>query len=449
MIPLTPLETWIGNRISGPGKPAPLTRAALERYQLGRFQYLIDYARIRSPFYCRHLAGLSGKSIRKWNDLASLPFTTQCDLKTESLQFLCVSQGSIERVVTLPVFSPTATPRRLFFTREDLEQTIDFFHHGMSTLVSPSDRVLILMPGEKPDSVGDLLHRGLLRLEVPSLVHGPVVDPVQTGEIILKNRISSLVGIPTQVLALARCLPGENRLKGLISTVLLSSDYVSRALVDVLERTWDCTVFSHYGLTETGYGGGVECQARQGYHLGEADLHVEIVDPHTGQPLPDGESGEIVVTTLTRTGMPLIRYRTGDVSRFIPGECPCGSVLKRLDKVSHSLDRVVLLGPGNFLTMSQLDEILFSLPGVFDFHAEITRGPDQDRLNINLHLAEGSNSSQIIAEARERLKAIPSIEPAVRGGRLVVENISGLNGYRPFAGGLKRVIADRPPLDPD
>ena len=239
MIPLTPLEAWIGNRISGPGEPAPLTWAGLRRYQLDKLQGLIDYVRVQSPFYRRHLAGLSGKSIRKWNDIASLSFTTQSDLQTDSLQFLCVSQDSIERVVTLPVFAPAANPRRLFFTREDLEQTVDFFHHGMYTLVGPGDQALILMPGAKPDSVGDLLHRGLRRLSVPSLVHGPVVDPVQTAEIILKNRITSLVGIPTQVLALARCLPDENRLKGLISTVLLSSDYVSRALVDVLERTWD------------------------------------------------------------------------------------------------------------------------------------------------------------------------------------------------------------------
>jgi phenylacetate-CoA ligase len=449
MIPLTPLEAWVGNRISGPGEPAPLTRAALSRYQLEKFQGLIDYSRARSPFYRRHLAALSGRSSQKWDDLASLPFTTQGDLQTDSRQFLCVSQSSIERVVTLPVFAPAVTPRRLFFTREDLEQTVDFFHHGMSTVVGPGDRVLILMPGAKPDSVGDLLHRGLQRLRVPSLVHGPVLDPVQTAEVILKNRMTCLVGIPTQVLALARCLPGENRLKGLISAVLLSSDYGSRALVDVLERTWCCTVFSHYGLTETGYGGGVECQVRQGYHLREADLYVEIIDPLTGQPLPDGESGEIVVTTLTRRGMPLIRYRTGDVSRFIPGECPCGSILKRLDKVFHSLDRIVPLGPGNFLTMSQLDEALFSLSGVFDFQAEVTREHDQDRLNIILHLAEGSNSIKIVARTRERLKAVPSIGTAVRRGNLVVENISGRTGYLPFAGGIKRVIVDHRPLGPE
>jgi phenylacetate-coenzyme A ligase PaaK-like adenylate-forming protein len=307
--------------------------------------------------------------------------------------------------------------------------------------------VLILMPGEKPDSVGDLLDRGLRRLGVPSLVHGPVVDPAQTAEVILKNRMNCLVGIPTQVLALARCLPGENLLRSLISTVLLSSDYVSRALVDILEKTWGCTVFSHYGLTETGYGGGVECQARQGHHLREADLYVEIIDPLTGQPLPEGESGEIVVTTLTRIGMPLIRYRTGDVSRFIPGECPCGTVLKRLGTVSHSLDRVVLLGPGNFLTMSQLDEALFPQPGLIDFQADVTRVDHWDSLNIVLQLAEGTDPGPLADWIHERLMALPGIYKAVRDGNLVIGNVVSRTGYQPATEARKRIINDVRPLD--
>ena len=90
-------------------------------------------------------------------------------------------------------------------------------------------------------------------------------------------------------------------------------------------------------MTEMGLGGGVECQARRGYHLREADLYFEIVHPQTGEPVTEGETGEIVFTTLTRQGMPLIRYRTGDLSRFIPGQCPCGTTLRTLEKVTRRL----------------------------------------------------------------------------------------------------------------
>jgi phenylacetate-coenzyme A ligase PaaK-like adenylate-forming protein len=94
-------------------------------------------------------------------------------------------------------------------------------------------------------------------------------------------------------------------------------------------------------MTEMGLGGAMACEERVGYHPREADLIFEIIDPQTGGPLPEGEVGEVVFTTLTRAAMPLIRYRTGDLSRWIPGNCPCGSVLKRLDRIA---DRKLVKG---------------------------------------------------------------------------------------------------------
>ena len=100
-----------------------------------------------------------------------------------------------------------------------------------------------------------------------------------------------------------------------------------------LIRVWRCRVNEHYGMTETALGGAVGCPVPGGYHIWASDLYYEIVDPDTGLPLPEGEEGETVVTTLMREAMPLIRYRTGDISRFVPGPCPCGSVLPRLERV--------------------------------------------------------------------------------------------------------------------
>ena len=96
-------------------------------------------------------------------------------------------------------------------------------------------------------------------------------------------------------------------------------------------------VLDHYGLTETGYGGGVECTAHSGYHMRELDLLVEILDIGTGRPLPFLHEGEVTITTLTREGMPLIRYRTGDVAHMLPGPCPCGSPMPRLSAIRGRL----------------------------------------------------------------------------------------------------------------
>ena len=144
--------------------------------------------------------------------------------------------------------------------------------------------------------------------------------------------LECLVGIPVQVLSLVRHPKSARIPRGFIRSVLLSTDYVPESIVADIQRTWGCRVYQHYGMTEMGYGGGVECDAHDGYHLREADLFVEIVDPATGRALPDGVSGEVVVTTLTRRAMPLIRYRTGDMARFLPEYCPCGSTLRRLEQ---------------------------------------------------------------------------------------------------------------------
>ncbi len=199
--------------------------------------------------------------------------------------------------------------------------------------------------------------------------------------------------------------------------MLLTADHIPAAIVDAIESAWNCQVYRHYGMTEMGWGGGVECEARDGYHLREADLFVEIVDPETGRPLPDGESGEIVVTTLTRAGMPLIRYRTGDISRFHTSPCACGTVLKRLDRITGRLNDGKCLVSGMPLTLPVLDEALFSLPDVMDFKADLTSCQDRDCLTLTLSLSPEADPDAVAAAAREKLVAIP----AIRRTQLVIE----------------------------
>jgi phenylacetate-coenzyme A ligase PaaK-like adenylate-forming protein len=146
---------------------------------------------------------------------------------------------------------------------------------------------------------------------------------------------------------------------------------VSPAISEKITKAWGCKVYEHYGMTEMGLGGGVFCEALNGYHLREADMIFEIVDPLTGKRIPDGNYGEIVFTTLTRKGMPLIRYRTGDISRFLIEPCPCGTVLKTMDRVQHRIASEVKLSNGQTVTMPMLEDIIFAIEGILDFDAEI------------------------------------------------------------------------------
>jgi phenylacetate-CoA ligase len=328
MTPLTPLQPWIARKIGCP--PETLTRAAIEAYQLEKLNETLALCRARSQFYRQKLAGFPER-LPSLTELQALPFTTAVDVRERPLALLCVSQSEIARVVTLDQPAAGGPPKRLYFTAADLELTCDFFHIGMSTFTAPGDRVLILLPCDRPGSVGDLLAQGLARLGAEGLRHGLVSDMAQTLAVLHAERPSGIVGVPGQVLALAEASRRQPEPPLRLNSVLLSADFAPPATVQAIERAWGCTVYNHYGMTEMGLGGGVECAARQGYHLREADLLFEIVDPVTGALLPDGEMGEIVFTTLTRQGMPLLRYRTGDMSRFLPGECACGTVLRRLE----------------------------------------------------------------------------------------------------------------------
>ncbi|SDH36471.1 DVU_1553 family AMP-dependent CoA ligase [Desulfosporosinus hippei] len=414
----TSLEPWISGKING-DSAKNLTRTQIENYQLQKLQETLLWAVSNSKFYKQLYSGLACE-MGTLKDLLQLPFTTPEDLRQNPLDFLCVSQNEINRIVTLQSSGTTGKPKRLFFTEADQELTIDFFHHGMLTLVKPGDRVLIMLPGGTPGSVGDLLRLGLDRAGITGIVHGLVSNLESTLEQIQENKINALVGIPTQVLSLARFKDSQGRPVPLsLSRVLLSTDYVPLAIAQELEKTWGCKVFNHYGMTEMGLGGGLECEGFCGYHLREADLYLEIIDPRSGLPVEEGQRGEIVLTTLTRRGMPLIRYRTGDLSRFIPEPCVCGTVLKRLELLK-SRERVYLTET-ECLTMADFDEVLFALPKVMDFEVTLTKGGvgKESYLQLRVQL-KGSFSLATQNDLSDTLDKISAIRNARQLGQLKV-----------------------------
>ncbi len=441
---LTPLEPWIAQKTADRGRrtaddeSSPLTsderrrtkverpsdprRSAIEPYQLARLKVTVELARTKSRFYRERLAGVP--EITSLDDLERLPFTTAEDVRADPLAFVCVSQDEIARVVTLDSSGTTGTPKRLYFTKDDQELTIDFFAVGMSTFTGPGDRVLILLPGETPGSVGDLLAKGLERIGAVPIKHGPVRDPAATRAVAVREAATVMVGVPTHLLRLVRTMsPGEALPP--VHSVLLSTDHVPQAIVHAIEGAWGCTVFNHYGMTETGLGGGVDCEARRGYHLREADLLYEVIDPATGRPAAAGEPGEVVFTTLTREGMPLIRYRTGDYGRWITTPCPCGTSLRTLAHITTRVSGPVAIAPDAHLTQPDLDEALFAVDGVLNFATEV--GATDPRLAVMIQIAPTANPDRVAAEASAALDALPalaSIPPKARSLRLVTDPVT-------------------------
>lgn len=382
------MEDWIKKKI-GLDKTQRLTREAISDYQVKKLKETITIAKENSPFYRKHLKGVEPEHIESISDIQTIPFLEAEDIRANGMKMLCTGQDEITRIVTLSTSGTTGKPKRIFFTADDQELTIDFFHEGMKYIVNKEDVVLILMPCKTPGSIGDLLARGLERLGVKTIPYGIPEDLTKLSEILRSEKVTSIVGIPIHVLQLAEShgTTEDTRIK----TVLLSADYIPDSLSKRIEDKWNCKVFEHYGSTEIGYGGAVQCKFTRGMHPREADIYFEIVDPDTGLVLPDGEFGEIVVTTLTRKGMPFIRYRTGDYGRWLKGNCPCGTVLKSLDKVRHRIDDEILFN-GYKIDITKLDEALFSIDGLCDYEVKIVEDKGKLRLKLDLNFSVGEGN---------------------------------------------------------
>lgn len=413
----TPIESWTLKKMGVDGDD--LSTEKIRQYQLRKLREIIRSAHLYSPFYRTLFQGLGQREIGCLAELSNYPFTTDQDIKKNALQFLCVSQNEISRVVSLASSGTTGEVKRLYFTPFDQELTIDFFQQGMSTLVENGDRVLLLLPGERTGSVGDLLVTALTRLGAVPIPHGIVTNIGTTLKVMAKEKVDSLVGIPAQVLALGRYADGVIKKSFRLKSILLSTDYVSQAIVRELRRIFSCEVFEHYGMTEMGLGGGIDCAAHEGYHLREADLYFEIVDPLTGAVLPEGQEGEVVFTTLTRQAMPLIRYRTGDISRFLPKQCCCGTVLKRLERIARRKDSRVFVSENCFFTIADLDEALFVLAEIMYFTASVDNVRQAARLVIFVSTVGLPNDAAQV-KIYEALDTIPAIHWGRSTGKLIV-----------------------------
>ena len=287
------------------------SRAALEEHQRTKLRETVEYAAQNSSFYSRLYENCDT------GDFERLPFTTPEDLRDFGEEMVCVRASEVSRIVTLQTSGTTGRPKRIYFTAEDQELTVDYFANGMQFMVKKGDKALILFPHTSEGSIGLLLKTALERTGVE--VSFESQEPVDCA-----------IGEPEYIAELS-----EERSDIRAGTVLLSSDYVSESARQRISQNWGSRIFEHYGMTEMGLGCAVSCGQGAGYHIRENDIYIEITDPETGRPVSDGQWGEIVFTTLTRKAMPFIRYRTGDISRWITKECACGSVLKRIDRVKN------------------------------------------------------------------------------------------------------------------
>lgn len=438
---ISPLHTWIAAELDQDPN-GDLDLAALRALQLKRLNRTLAHASANSPFYKKRLQNWQNRPLNSLQKLTELPFTSADDLRQQGLQMLGLSQSAIERVVTLESSGTTGAAKRLYFTGEELARTQAFFRLGMGPYLDPGDRVLILLPGELPASAGNLLATALQPLGVDCQIEGIVTDPGRCATLLAEEDFDCVVGIPVQVLSVLRHPNASTIARGRIKSVFLTSDYVPSALVKEIDQRWGCPAINHYGMTEMALTGGVECRALNGYHLREPHLYFEVIDPATGRTLAAGETGEVVVTTLTRKGLPLIRYRTGDLAHLIDEPCPCGSNLPRLGKLQGRIAQCLDIGAGQQLGIPQLDEVLFAISDLINYEAVLTARDGINCLTLSIESNTVAEQS-LLAEVDDCLLALPAIRTAMTAGTLCLSAARSCGKPLLVSATIKRSIMDR------
>lgn len=357
---------------------------ALRRWQLAQVAKTVARIQNHSRFQAERLRSFDGT-------LESLPFSWPSEVAADPLAFLCVPQGQVARATTVCTSGTTGPKKRIFFTEGDLERTVAFFALGMTLLVEAGQEALILMGADTEHSIARLLQTAVGRLGARARIGDLAWSAGETLE--AARSAHCLVGLPAELLYLCR-KDGTLRPR----TVLLSADYVPECVVATLQSRWRCRVFTHFGMTETGFGCAVQCDAGEGHHVRHPEVLLEVVDPDSGQPLPPGAPGELVVTTFAQEAMPLLRYRTGDRACLLETPCPCGGTLPRLGRVTGRRENDLPLGDGQVLSIHRLDDALFGIPSIQAFTATLDRSRPRPLLTLTLE-TNGPVDANLLAES--------------------------------------------------
>jgi phenylacetate-CoA ligase len=402
-----------------------ITRSDLEDFQLFQLRNTLHYVYNKSLFYRELFSkkGIEPGEVQSLADLAKLPLTEPKELAETPLRFLCVPLGDVTRVITFTSSGTTGPQKRISFNEKDVEIMTDFMGAGMSVVATSDDVVQIMLPKGMVLGQSDLLARGVEKMGATPVITG--IEPTPEEQIQAIERHGSTV-LFCETLRLNRITVEAKNNHDLTKlggkALFVTSNYLSDSMRANLQSAWNCEVFTHYGLTEMGLGVAVECLAHNGYHFNEIDLLAEVVDPETGEVLPEGEEGELVFTTLTREAMPLIRYRTHDISRLSAKPCECGiTALKKLDKITRRLESVVRIGEGDEIYPAMFDEALYAIPDIVGYEVSVSKDDAKDSLTFQVEIArKGAAVKELI---REAILKVPPVRKNVKVGKMTMPEI--------------------------
>ncbi|HEX9014571.1 MAG TPA: phenylacetate--CoA ligase [Chloroflexota bacterium] len=375
-----------------------LPRGEMEALQLERLQSKVRDVYEKVPFYREAFrkSGVTPQDIRSLDDLTKLPFTNKGDFR-DNYPFGLLTVPLREVVRVHGSSGTTGKPTVVAYTRADVELWSDMMARSLAMGDVTADDVVQNAYGYGLFTGGLGFHYGAERV-------GATVIPISGGN--TKRQIMLMQDMGTTVLT---CTPSYSLylaetarevgvdIKSLPLRVgFFGAEPWSYRMRQEVEESLGILALDVYGLSEIiGPGVAMECPHKQGLHVFEDHFLAEIVDPVTGEPLPDGSKGELVFTTLTKQALPVIRYRTRDITSLHHEKCGCGRTLVRMDKVTGRTDDMLIVRGINVFP-SQIESVLLEVEGVephYQIIVDRTRGLDD--LEVRVEVSEAVLSDEI------------------------------------------------------
>lgn len=400
-----------------------MPREKMEALQLERLQNTVQTCYDKVPFYREKLdaAGVKPQDIQSLADVAKLPFTKKTDFRDQYPYGLFATP--LKQVSRLHASSgTTGKPVTSGYTRNDLESWAECVARLVVAAGASEDDIAQISFGYGLFTGALGLHAGLERI-------GATIIPMSSGntekQLMMMKDLGTtlLVSTPSYAIYLSEAAEklGYTRDDFKLKIGLFGSEGYTNEMRALLEERWSILVTENYGLTEVG-GPGVagECQNKCGLHVNEDHFLCEIIDPVTEEVLPPGSRGELVITTLNKEAMPILRYRTRDITCLIPEPCACGRTSIRLEKLRGRSDDMLIIKGVNVFP-SQVETVLLQIPGVGPHYQLIaTRNSSfADVLEVQVELTDGSllDNYQALEALRvtvkNKLKTVLGIETKV------------------------------------
>ena len=369
-------------------------------------------------FYGKKLKAAGVTSVSTPEEFEALPFSEKSDLRDAyPLGLMTAPEEEIVRIHSSS--GTTGLPVIIPYTRKDVEDWAIMFARCFEYAgITKKDRIQIT-PGYGLWTAGIGFQAGCERLGAMAIPMGPGNTEKQLQ---MMQDMESTVLCSTSSYALL--LSEEIEKRGIKNKIklkkgVIGSERWSEKMRTRISESLGIELYDIYGLTEIyGPGIGINCKYNTGMHCWDDYLYIEIIDPKTLKPVPDGELGEIVITTLVKEGAPLIRYRTHDLSRIIPGECPCGSKHPRLDTIMGRTDDMMKIKGVNVFP-SQIEEILQAFPEVSsEYQIRISHLDGKDTMRIYVETNGSVNFQDLADRIAVKVKSAIGFTPIVK----VVEN---------------------------